>query len=199
VRIPTYSNRQIDKIADEFLDNYHPDRTVPVPIDEIVEFDLDLEIVPIPQIENLLGVVGYLSTDLQTITVDPIHMEKVTTRYRFTLAHEVAHILLHGEYIRAFAPATIDQWKRLMRETDPEVSTKVEKNTDRLANAILVPCGALETAWDNARARALANGLDPDEFDDILLERLARPIADTFHVNTTSIIFALRRCGILGY
>ena len=42
--------QQIGQRAEEFLLRYHPSRLLPVPIEEIVEFKLGVDIVPIPNL-----------------------------------------------------------------------------------------------------------------------------------------------------
>ena len=50
-----------------FLDQHHPSRTIPVPIEEIAESQLRMDIVPVPGLQDALpddegGVVGFLTT-----------------------------------------------------------------------------------------------------------------------------------------
>ena len=42
----------IRKIASEFLNVYHPDGTIPIPIEEIAEFDLDITIIPMEKLQD---------------------------------------------------------------------------------------------------------------------------------------------------
>ena len=45
--IPIYSYEDLRKKADEFLKEHHPSGTIPVPIEEIVEFEFRINIVPV--------------------------------------------------------------------------------------------------------------------------------------------------------
>ena len=67
---PFLSIKDIKSEANAFLSRYHPDRRMPVPIEEIVEMQLGLDIVPMPNLRNDFGIDGYLSQDRTTIWVD---------------------------------------------------------------------------------------------------------------------------------
>ncbi len=85
-------------------------REIPIPIEEVVEVDMGIEIFPIPAFFIRYGIVGYLSNDMNTLVVDEDTMKRYPARYRFTLAHELAHYLLHADYIRQEFPE--DESKR---------------------------------------------------------------------------------------
>jgi len=41
--------------ADEFLSEYHQSLSIPTPIEEIVEFDLSIDVIPIPGLSRSSG------------------------------------------------------------------------------------------------------------------------------------------------
>jgi hypothetical protein len=45
--VPIYSYEDLRKKADEFLGTYNPAGMIPVPIEEIVEFEFGINIVPV--------------------------------------------------------------------------------------------------------------------------------------------------------
>jgi hypothetical protein len=46
--IPDRSYAELRDIAEHFLVEYHPDGSIPVPVEEIIEFQLGLNIIPMP-------------------------------------------------------------------------------------------------------------------------------------------------------
>jgi len=48
IEAPYFSYEQLREQADGFLDRYHHSRVIPVPIEEIVEFSMGLDVVPVP-------------------------------------------------------------------------------------------------------------------------------------------------------
>ena len=62
------------RYAEKFLAQYHPGRKVPVPIEEIIDVRLGIDIVPMPGLGNF-DTVAYLSPDLAEIRVQRIRLQ----------------------------------------------------------------------------------------------------------------------------
>lgn len=92
---PFLSYEALRRRAGDFLRTHHPDGTIPLPIEEIVEFRYRIDIIPVPGLQEAFEVDGFISSDLKSITVDAFVHERRPGRYRFTLAHELAHVVLH--------------------------------------------------------------------------------------------------------
>ena len=92
---PFLSYRDLRRRAGDFLRTCHPAGTIPVPIEEIVEFRFRIDIIPVPGLQDAFEVDGFISSDLKSITVDTSMQKRRPGRYRFTLAHELAHAVLH--------------------------------------------------------------------------------------------------------
>lgn len=82
--VPWMEYDDIREHANQFLSNYHPDLTFPVPIEEIAEFQLGLYFAPVPKLMDLYDVDGFLSSDLTTIYIDEF----------IYLHRQTAHVLL---------------------------------------------------------------------------------------------------------
>ena len=109
------TTEQINSIAESFLDTYHSSRNLPIPIEEIIELKLQLDIIPVPGLKDCFEKIGldidaFISSDFKSITVDQHIQEHASNRYRFTLAHEIGHTLLHGYLYSQFKFTTIDEW-----------------------------------------------------------------------------------------
>src|SRR5437016_7880152 len=90
---------EIQAAANHFLAVCHSAGTIPVPVEEIAEFDLGLAITPVRELRQKFGIDGSLSLDLNEILVDEWLMERRQARYRFTLAHEIAHFVMHACFL----------------------------------------------------------------------------------------------------
>ena len=55
------------KKADDFLLTHNPSATIPVPIEEIVEFEFNINIVPVLALQREFEVEGFTSSDLKNI------------------------------------------------------------------------------------------------------------------------------------
>lgn len=68
--IPIHSYEDLRKKANDFLHAYNPSGTIPVPIEEIVEFEFGINIVPILGLQREFEIEGFTSSDLKNIYVD---------------------------------------------------------------------------------------------------------------------------------
>jgi hypothetical protein len=83
--------------ADKFRSEYWPEQFLPVDIEQIVEFRLKLDIVPMHNLQSDNDMEACLKLDLSGIVVDyDRYMNtKYANRMRFAFAHELGHFLLH--------------------------------------------------------------------------------------------------------
>ncbi len=86
---------EIEAAAETFLKKHHSARTIPVPIEEILDLQLRINIIPIPGLFNH-SIDAFLSMDLKNLYIDQDHLERRINRARFTLAHEAGHLALHS-------------------------------------------------------------------------------------------------------
>ena len=87
-------------VATNFLSQHHASGEIPIPIEKIVEFKLQLDIVPVPGLQDEFDVDAFLTNDLTEIRVDQFIQRQRPARYRFSLAHEVAHLLIHQDIFK---------------------------------------------------------------------------------------------------
>ena len=78
----------------------HPaGRKVPVPVLELAEFDLGLELIPAEGLREELEIDALLMGDLKSILVDrrAFMNPRIEYRLRFSVAHEIGHLILHQD------------------------------------------------------------------------------------------------------
>lgn len=188
--IPFIPPGQLEATADCFLAEHHPSLALPIPIEEIIEFSLGMEIVPVERLYKDFGIDGWLSNDLSTIYVDAVQMIDYETRYRFTLTHEVTHRLLHADLYRGAKFRTVEEWLTWRESMDEKLLDDYEWQGRNLAGRILVPTRPLV---EEARA-ALREREDriPRDIDPRLLwEYVAIPLANVFNVHEYVVFYRL--------
>lgn len=145
------SKDYINAFAEQFIKEHNPTYIIPVKIDWIIESksDLGMDIIPILGLKDDFTKAGFeidafISSDLQSITVDQYIMNKNENRYRFTLAHEIAHKILHEDIYQQFEFSNIEGWIATIRSvrSNPDFD-KVEWQADEFAGRILVPKSVL--------------------------------------------------------
>jgi len=162
VKVPNYSYEQIRNHANAFLAQYHSTGVIPVPIEEITEFSLHLNIIPIPGIQTALEVDGFISSDFRSISVDQFVMERRERRYRFTLAHEIGHLWLHQEVLSKFRFDTVEGWKKFQKEIDIESYNWLEWQAYAFGGLVLAPKEALASRRAICKQLVSKEGLSPE-------------------------------------
>ena len=138
-----------------FHDQHNRDRTVPVPIEEVLDTKLRFRIVPLVGLLPNAGMYGGLSCGERSIFVDHglAHSpaSESAAQYRLTLAHEFAHFVLHPElYHGALVDRirSIEDYKRHYMNIPKEVYEAAERQANELAALLLVPREALLEHFD---------------------------------------------------
>jgi len=140
---------KIREIADSFLEKHHPSLKLPIPIEEIIEFQLKIDIVPMPGLKELLrddghGILGFTTSNLKEIYVDQDVWKTRPTRYRYTLAHEVGHIIMHHELYKSCHFKSIREWKKFINSVPSDQHGWFEWQAYCFGGLVLVPAEELE-------------------------------------------------------
>jgi IrrE N-terminal-like domain len=159
IRAPYLPYDKLRAVAGEFLATYHAARSIPVPIDAIIETRFKMDIVPTPGLKEF-DIEASISNDLSTIYVDEIVWKKYPSRYRFSVAHELAHRLIHADIFKQLKYESIGEWKQVMQSIPVDQYRYIELQAYGLGGLILVPGGELKAAFQKAEEEAAAAGFD---------------------------------------
>jgi len=187
VHVPRLSYEDLRGRADAFLAEHHPRGSIPVPIEQIVEFGFGINIIPIPDLRRDFGTDGFLSAAMTEISVDLRVLERLPARYRFTLAHELGHVVLHGDTLKAVAPASIPDWKVFVRVLADSDREWLEWQAYAFAGLLLVPRDPLARAYRDAVRAADQAGFDLAGNLDVAKHYMATSIAKIFEVSAAVI------------
>ena len=133
--------RLIDVVraADEFLKTYHPSLSLPIPIEDIVERKIDMALYSIPGIKSLIGVDAFISSDFTQITIDEDCFVKYQERTRFSIAHEIGHLILHKDWYEKHGPKNLEDYLSSHDRMDGQIYRYIEIQAQTFAGLILVP------------------------------------------------------------
>ena len=96
------SFKAINTLAQKFLTEHNCLNNVPIPIEKIA-LELDLIIIPASDLQSINGMEAFIIPQKKEIYIDrKIHDHQSPNRYNSTLAHEIAHFILHEEYMHEF-------------------------------------------------------------------------------------------------
>ena len=150
---------ELRRLAENFLEEFHEERTLPVPIEEIVEFDFELEVIPLEGILDDLEVDAFLTSDLRRIYVDAFVMKHRHRRFRFSLAHELAHYELHRPLYEQSRVASVRDWQAVQDSISEEDYAWFEFQANSFAGLVLAPTPELHRQFQAAVRAARQGGL----------------------------------------
>jgi hypothetical protein len=163
LRIADRSYHELRVIAEHFLADHHPEGTIPVPVEEIIEFRLGLNIIPMPGLRRFFDVDGYVSRSLHDISVDQYIQESRPDHYRYVLAHELSHVLIHAEIVSQFDFDSVEAWKAAILGIAKEEKSVYDGQAHELGTLILVPTDRLVLEFEQSRKRFQQKGLTLDQ------------------------------------
>ena len=197
-RSPSLSVEQRRAEAEDFLDRCHESRTIPIPIEEIVEFELSMDVFAIDGIKEELGVDAFLSSDLGTIVVDAWVVEHAPARLRFSRAHEIGHYWIHDQLYQDNKIASVQDWKRIQDTIGEGDYDVLERQANRFAGFVLMPGDLLRTNFADVRARAQSAGIGPERLDhQPYRQRVIQELAARFAVSDRAMEIRLVDEGLL--
>lgn len=186
----------------------------PVPMDEIAECHLGLDI----RIDNLLqllrriGALGAIWIEgkrvMIDVSLDPSIDPSKEGRYRFTLAHEIGHWVLH----RLLYLALSKQSNLFSQEAEPSIvcrdgdSQPIEWQANTFAAYALMPKDMIRNSWERIRG-TLEPYVAVDEIVALAAKKtmgkltpstsIAREMAKEFHVSAQSMQIRLTELGLI--
>ncbi|MFA6636186.1 MAG: ImmA/IrrE family metallo-endopeptidase [Candidatus Omnitrophota bacterium] len=174
------SREDIRVRAQEFLKKYHPEGTIPVPIEKIIDLQFKIDIVSIPGLRENYNIDAYFTKDLKNIFVDRYIYDSHSSRFRFSLAHEMGHYLLHYRiYQDNDLFKTVEDWKDIVESIPEEQYTWLEFQAYEFGGQILVPLDHLQNRYkiQAEKVRKTQATEDPVLIKEFAIELLAEDFA----------------------
>ena len=194
-KAPYLRRPDIWKQADELRERLLPQGTLPVPVLDLAEFDLGLELDPRANLRRAGDVDALLLGDLRTVVVDrDAFMDpRAENRLRFSVAHEIGHLILHGELYRSLRHANLEAWKQFIKDLPEREYGWLESHAYEFAGRLLVPPGPLTESLDEAVGTARNAGFTEwDASGETALSFIANHICRRFGVSAEVIARRLR-------
>lgn len=194
LKIPFLTYSGIGQKVEAFLNEYHPSIEIPIPIEEIIELKIGLNIFPFPRLFKDHALNGFLSRDLSTINVDDYQYEQLNEKYRFTIAHELGHYILHKSFyenLPLFEEANdYIKWRLSVPRED---ITWFETHGDWFAEQVLVPTAPLESICQEVVDKYKGTFTKMDTIPDDVWSYISNEVATFFDVNPPVVEIRIKR------
>lgn len=191
LNIKHLSYKEIGKIADEFLAQYHPELSLPIPIEKIAENKLNLKILEEVDLKKNYDVDGFLTSDMETIFIDLNLYLNFENRTKFTIAHEIGHFVLHGELFKKLDINSIETLSSLSSKITDEEYSWLEYQAYSFASQVLVP---KKSFFEEIEKRL---GKIPQLETPEVLATIAQDLLEVFQVSGEVILRRLQKEGIV--
>jgi len=111
-KAPYNPKERIWQEADRLRAAHPAGRELPVKVLDLAEFDLHLDLVPVDGLREQLDIDALLMGDLKSILVDKraFMSPRLEYRLRFSVAHEIGHLVLHRDIYAGLQHATAAEW-----------------------------------------------------------------------------------------
>jgi Zn-dependent peptidase ImmA (M78 family) len=175
-------SNQINATAEGFLNTHHPVLSLPIPIEEIIDNKLGIDVIPIEDLKDSFGRIGlkidaFITADFKSITVDKYIYNNVATRYRFTLAHEIGHMYLHGYLYKNLKFTNRYDWAKIIQSMPLDERSVIEWQADEFAGLILAPKSLLKKEFEDAleKVKGILSNSNKDFITDMAIESILAP------------------------
>lgn len=185
-KAPYIRQNEIWQKADDFCKKYWKSDNIPVDILSIIEFELKMEILPINNLITDNDTDALLLGDLKTIVVDNDEFlnDKYENRIRFSLAHEIGHLILHNNIFSKINHNSIDEWIQFYLNIPDEQYKWIEMHAYEFAGRLLVPKDKLIEKFNDVKGHAEIEGFKKwDLSGESVIEYLSHEIAKRFGVS----------------
>jgi len=172
--------------ADNFRNKYWPSNSIPIDIFEILEFELNIEIRTISSLKEAGDIDALLLGNLNTIVVDQNDFlnERSQNRLRFSVAHEIGHLVLHSELFSNISYSSVEEWIQFFQKIPEDQYAWIEQHAYEFAGRLLVPREKLMEKLNDAVSKAKTKGFDAwDSSGESAREYVAHGIARYFEVS----------------
>jgi hypothetical protein len=194
-KAPFIPKERIWQEADRLRAAHRAGRTLPVEVLDLAEFDLGLDLVPVDGLREQLDIDALLMGDLSSILLDKrsFMSPRLEYRLRFSVAHEIGHLVLHRDIYAGFQHTSAKEWFDYISAIPDAEYGWVEWQAHEFAGCLLVPPDALRVAFQNAiqtaQAAGYTNWLAADE---AALDYIATRVGPKFGVSAEVVAKRLR-------
>ncbi|MEI8226346.1 MAG: ImmA/IrrE family metallo-endopeptidase [Bacteroidota bacterium] len=194
---------KIRETAEEFRGEHVFDNSLPVDIEHVIEATMGISIIPIENLQKLCDMEGFISKDFKTIYVDKdLYIDnRFYKRVRFTIAHEIGHLVLHRSSIDGLKFNNETDWISFRMGINDETLGWFETQASEFAGRLLVPLDQLVESFKEARSIIIKkyNSWNAPKIDEEeLFSHIAPMICNKFDVSADVIERRLRKENVMG-
>lgn len=167
----------------------------PLDMEAAIEFQLGMDLVPLPRIESVPGGKAFINADFSRIFIEQELFEnpRHSGWLRFLLAHELGHMVLHKKLQLPLVIDSPERYLEFILGISEKACRRLEWQANRFAGALLVPQSALEHALQQQLKAVPARQIYlPGTLNGGSLKKISKEIAPIFGVSSRIIRVRLK-------
>jgi len=141
------SYTEIRRKADVFRKRYWGVKPMPLDVELIAERDFNLAIDIYHDLNTQFDVLGYIDLSKKKIIIDEHLFEHNVQRSRFTIAHELGHIILHEQIYKTAKISSPDEYNSFRNSFTEDEYDSFEWHANTFAGCLLVPTEILVSEY----------------------------------------------------
>lgn len=183
VSVRRLSYDSLRRIAEAYLEQHHAVQTLPIPIENLIESE-GIDIIPVEDMLASHEVDAFTSRDTRSIYVDKgVLLHPSPNRYRFSLAHELAHLILHRPIFEMADFADIAEWKSFLESIPDDSYRWMEWQAYAWAGLLLVPSPLLKIEYERMSEALETKGVLVHTLGPAGMKSFAKLLGDKFRVS----------------
>jgi len=188
----------IEDAAWDFLKKNNSHKSIPINVELIAEKN-GIDIIEIPNLQRRLGVDGFITKDFSGIYVDQMTSQNVPVRCRFTVAHELGHMVLHSDVYSQIGLSSVEEWFDFQDTINCKQYGYIETQGSIFAGCLLAPKILLDKCFADVLPSVLpqigdvkSRGITRDAYLDYAINMLSAKIAPMFDVSQEVITIRIK-------
>jgi hypothetical protein len=193
---PVLSWREIAAAARAFAEEHSlAARPYPLDVEEIAECDLGMEIRLATGVLEEFGSPAQIAPgdDHPIITVDADQYRQHTSFYRYSVAHEIGHYVLHRDWlVKVWRLITsVESWKKVIVARSEDDYQWIEAQAEEFASYLLAPEVVFEPFLMDQLS--LLDKIDASLSSEDVLPYLANPVGEHFAMSNSAAQARIRK------
>lgn len=144
-KTPLINNKEIQKIAEKVRESFWKGE-VPIDIEKVLEKYFKIQVIPLKNANRTLCFESFITSNWESIFVDQDqYMDDIGyRRVRFSLAHELGHLILHKKLYESLNINDIEDYYKFCDKVPGDQYSFLETQANKFAGYLLVPREELE-------------------------------------------------------
>lgn len=193
---PVLGWKEIAKKANAFaVEHKLAQRKFPLDVEEIAEFDLGMEIRLCAGVLEDFGSPAQIAPGDKRpiITVDAEQYRQHTSFYRYSVAHEIGHYVLHREWLEKVWQliGSVEDWQRVILNQSEDDYQWMEGQAEEFASYLLAPEEVFEPFL--ATQVSKIESVDVPLQSEDILPYLANPVGEFFGMSNSAAQARIRK------